>query len=82
MTKLLPKLTLAYDREKHKWKLEKNKTLEVVHLFVTKENATKKNALKKLLGTDGGSVRIEKKRGGYQEERTYPRSKDPRSSKG
>jgi hypothetical protein len=30
----------------------------------------------------GGSLKIHKNSGGFQEERTYPRSKDPRKSKG
>jgi hypothetical protein len=30
----------------------------------------------------GGSLKIHKNNGGFQEERTYPRSKDPRKSKG
>lgn len=30
----------------------------------------------------GGSLKIHKNTGGFQEERTYPRSKDPRKSKG
>lgn len=30
----------------------------------------------------GGSLKIHKNKGGFQEERTYPKSKDPRKSKG
>jgi hypothetical protein len=30
----------------------------------------------------GGSLKIHKNSGGFQEERTYPRSKDPKESKG
>lgn len=30
----------------------------------------------------GGSLKIHKNSGGFQEERTYPRSKDPKQSKG
>lgn len=30
----------------------------------------------------GGSLKIHKNDGGFQEERTYPKSKDPRKSKG
>ncbi|MFZ3044250.1 MAG: DUF2188 domain-containing protein [Minisyncoccia bacterium] len=81
MAQKLPKLTLVPGTKKG-WDLEKNKTHEVVKHFITKEAATKGGVLKKVLGTQGGSVRIEKKKGGYQEERTYPRSKDPRKSKG
>ncbi|MBG27020.1 MULTISPECIES: DUF2188 domain-containing protein [Croceibacter] len=30
----------------------------------------------------GGSLKIHKNKGGFQEERTYPKSNDPRASKG
>lgn len=54
----------------------------VVKRFDTKDEATTGGVLEKAVGNNGGSVRIEKKSGGYEEERTYPRSKDPRESKG
>ena len=52
------------------------------HTFRTKANAKKGGAVKNLLGTEVGSVRLEKERGGFDEERPYPRSRDPKSSKG
>lgn len=36
----------------------------------------------KSLAVDGGSVRIHNRKGRFREERTYPRSKDPKRSKG
>jgi hypothetical protein len=78
----LPKFTLSFDRKIEDWKLEKDATDRVVKRFETKEDATARGVLKKAVGTDGGSVRIEKKRGGYQEERTFPRSRDPKKSPG
>jgi hypothetical protein len=33
-------------------------------------------------GSSGASVRIEKERGGYQEERSFPKSRDPQRSPG
>lgn len=45
--------------------------------FKTKEAATKGGVLKKAVGK--GSVRIHKVNGRIQEERTYPRSRDPMS---
>ena len=43
----------------------------------------KVRVLKKALGSEGGSVKIEyKEKSGYEEERTFPRSADPRESKG
>lgn len=78
----LPKYTLAFDQKKDNWKLEHDKSNEVVKRFATKEKATAAGSLQKALGPEGGSVKIEKVKGGYQEERTFPRSKDPRRSKG
>jgi hypothetical protein len=46
--------------------------------FRTKPNAKKGRAVKSLLGTEAGSVRLEKERGGFDQERQYPRSRDPK----
>lgn len=81
MTKL-PKYTLKFDRQRQDWELENDKTDRVLRRFEAKDDATKGGVLKKAVGTGGGSVKIQKKQGGYQEERTYPRSADPRRSKG
>ena len=79
----LPHYTLSFDDKKENWKLENDKTDKVVRRFETKEDATAGGILKKALGTEGGSVRIEyKTKSGYDEERTFPRSADPRKSKG
>lgn len=78
----LRRFTLAYDRQNEDWKLEKDGSRQVVKRFDTKEDATAGGVLKRAIGKEGGSVRIEKVRGGYQEERTFPRSKDPRKSPG
>lgn len=78
----LPKYTLSFDREKRDWKLEKDASNRVFRRFDTKAEATKGGVLEEAVGSAGGSVKIEKKKGGYDEERTYPRSKDPRKSKG
>jgi hypothetical protein len=79
----LPKYTLAFDPKKENWKLENDQTDKVVRRFDTKEDATERGALRKALGSEGGSVKIEyKEKSGYEEERTFPRSADPRKSKG
>ena len=78
----LPKYTLAYNEKKERWDLENDKTNLIVKSFGTKAEATGGGALKKALGTEGGSVKIQKENSKFQEERTYPRSKDPKSSKG
>lgn len=81
MTKL-PKYTLTHNEKKDRWDLENDKTNKVVKSFDTKGDATARGALKRAVGKEGGSVKIQKENGRYQEERTFPRSADPRSSKG
>ncbi|MEF3691711.1 MAG: DUF2188 domain-containing protein [Candidatus Moraniibacteriota bacterium] len=78
----LPKYTLDYNEKKDKWELENDKTDKVIKTFETKEEATAGGALRKVLGKEGGSVKIQKQDGKFQEERTFPKSKDPKSSKG
>jgi uncharacterized protein DUF2188 len=78
----LPKFTLSHDQKRDDWKLQGDASNRVVKRFGTKADATAGGVLKKAVGSDGGSVRIEKLRGGYQKERTFPRSRDPRRSKG
>ena len=77
----LPKYTLEENERKDTWDLRKDKTHNLVKSFDTKGDATKGGALKKAVGGEG-SVKIQKENGRFQEERTYPRSKDPRESKG
>jgi hypothetical protein len=78
----LPKYTLKHNDKKGKWDLAKDGSGQVVHSFNKKETATKGGVLKRTVGPAGGSVKIQTKEGDYQEERTYPRSKDPKRSKG
>ena len=78
----LPKYTLEFDEKKDKWALEQDKSAKVLKTFDTKEEATERGALRKALGAEGGSVKIQKKDGDFQEERTFPKSRDPKTSKG
>ncbi len=78
----LSKFTLGFDEKKDKWVLENDKTNKVVKTFETKEQATKGGVLEKALGENGGSVKIKKLDEKFQEERTFPGSKDPKESKG
>lgn len=78
----LPKYTLNYDDGKRKWVLKEDRTTRVVKSFKIKEDATADGVLKKALGQEGGSVKIKTIKERYQEERTFPRTKDPRTSKG
>lgn len=77
----LPKYTLEKNERKDTWDLRKDKTHDLVKSFDTKADATKGGVLEKAVGGEG-SVKIQKENGRFQEERTYPRSKDPRESKG
>lgn len=78
----LPRYTLSRDRNEDDWILRNDMTGRVRRRFDTKSEATAGGVLGEALGSAGGSVRIEKIHGGYDEERTYPRSRDPHRSKG
>lgn len=78
----LPKYTLEFNEKKEKWELENDKTDRIIKRFETKDEATARGVLKNALGKDGGSVKIQKQNGRFQEERTFPKSADPKSSKG
>jgi hypothetical protein len=68
---------LAHDDKKKRWVLKHEGTGQAVKSFATKAAATKGGVLEKAVGKMG-SVRIKKRNGKIQEERTYPRSMDPR----
>lgn len=65
-----------------KWRLEQAGSNQAVKIFDRKADATKGGVLKKALGKEGGSVKIHKESGRIQEERTYPRTRDPKGSRG
>jgi hypothetical protein len=81
MTKL-PKYTLSHNDTKDRWDLVNDTTGRTRATFETKADATKGGALADALGSSGGSVKIQKVDGKYQEERTFPGSADPPESKG
>ena len=76
----LNKYTLHKDQKSDKWRLEKEGSNRAKRTFDTKDDALKN--LRGVVGSDGGSVRIRKVDNTIQEERTYPRSKDPKRSPG
>jgi uncharacterized protein DUF2188 len=78
----LAKYTLKFDEKKDKWTLRNDRTNRVERTFTTKAKAMAGGALKRAVGREGGSVKIQKENGRIQVERTYPGSKDPRKSKG
>jgi hypothetical protein len=80
--KMLPKFTLTHNEKKERWDLTNDVTNRTVKTFDVKSEATKGGVLERAVGKDGGSVKIQKVNGRFQEERTYPGSKDPSSSRG
>lgn len=62
------------------WKLEKQGSERSIRNFETKSEAM--NFSVDYMNNHGGSLKIHKQDGQFQEERTYPRSADPRKSKG
>lgn len=78
----LEKYHLTHDSKAGNWRLEKEGAKRAAKVFESKADATKGGALADAIGKHGGSVRIHKQDGTIQEERTFPRSSDPRSSKG
>jgi len=78
----LPKYTLTHNEKKDRWDLTKDGSDRPKATFHTKSDATKGGALEKAVGKDGGSVKIQKVDGDFQEERTYPRAADPKRSRG
>lgn len=74
------KYTLHKDQKSQKWRLEKEGSDRAKKTYETKSEAVKD--LRGAVGPSGGSVRIRKTDNTIQEERTYPRSKDPKRSPG
>ena len=62
------------------WKLEKQGADRSIRNFETKEQAMEFGV--EYMKDHGGSLKIHTQDGRFQEERTYPRSADPRKSKG
>ena len=78
----LPSYHLTRDKARGGWQLEKAGSDRARARFETKTEALKGGVLKSAVGKEGGSVKIHKENGRIQQERTYPRDRDPKSSKG
>ena len=78
----LPKYTLTFNDERERWILANDRSNRVVKTFERKSEAAKGGVLRGAVGPRSGSVKIQKGNGRFQEERTYPRSRDPRRSRG
>jgi hypothetical protein len=77
----LPKFTLTHSDKKDQWVLQ-NEANRIVETGDIKAEATTRGELKEAVGENGGSVRIEKLHGGYEEQRTFPKSRDPKKTPG
>ena len=77
----LAKYTLSHDAKTKRWVLREDKTGKKVRSIANKAAATKGGVLARTV-KNWGSVKIKKRNGRIQEERTYPRSADPRGSRG
>lgn len=78
----LPKYTLTHNEKKDRWDLTKDGSDRPTKTFDKKSDATRGGVLEKAVGKGGGSVKIQKVDGKFQEERTYPGSADPKKSQG
>jgi hypothetical protein len=76
----LDKYTLHKDAKTEKWRLEKEGSDRAKARYDRKVDALKD--LRAAVGPAGGSVRIRKVDNTIQEERTYPRAKDPKKTPG
>lgn len=62
------------------WKLQRQGADRAAMTFEDKKSAVEESA--KFMRQHGGSLKIHSTDGKFQEERTYPRSADPRKSRG
>ncbi|MCC7197705.1 DUF2188 domain-containing protein [Candidatus Peregrinibacteria bacterium] len=80
--KKLPKFTLSLNKKSDRWDLKNDKTNKVLKSVENKADIMKGGVIKKIVGKEGASVKVKKMDGKFQEERTYPKSADPKKSKG
>ncbi len=78
----LPRYSLVSDEAKGDWRLRNDQTGKTTRRYATKREATRGGVLEDAVGGGGGSIRIHKQSGEFQEERTFPGSRDPKKSPG
>ena len=76
---MLHRFTLKHNRQLGGWALT-DQTGDIVRIFATKVEALARGQLEIAIGKQGGTVRIHRQDGQFAEERTFPRSQDPRAS--
>ena len=78
---MLPRFTLKKNKQLGGWALI-DQTGDLVRIFGTKTEALARGQLEIAIGKLGGTVRVHRQDGQFAEERTFPRSQDPRTSPG
>jgi hypothetical protein len=78
---MLHRFTLKRNKQLGGWALV-DQTGDILRIFATKTEALARGELEKVIGKEGGTVRIHRQDGQFAEERTYPRSRDPGASPG
>lgn len=78
----LSPMTLWFDRERRDWVLVDDDSDRVVSRFASKSDALGGRLADLATARGGASVKIQRENGTFEEERTYPRAKDPRKSPG
>ncbi|HZW62103.1 MAG TPA: DUF2188 domain-containing protein [Flavobacteriaceae bacterium] len=68
--------------EDNKYKVKKENAERASKVIDSNKVDAIKQASNFVKSQGGGSLKIHKNKGGFQEERTYPKSNDPRKSKG
>jgi len=64
------------------YKLKRENAQRASKIIESNKKEAIQEAKEFILNQGGGSLKIHKNDGGFQEERTYPKSKDPKESKG
>ncbi len=73
----LPRFSLTKNKKTGRWELQPENSNKVIKSWSTKDAATRSGVLRRAVH-GRGSVRIHGENGRIQEERSYPRSADPR----
>ena len=63
--------TVKLDSSRNTWVLQHAVSGKVLRVFETKEDATRAGVLRKAIGTQGGTVRILRSNGTFEEERVF-----------
>lgn len=78
----LPRYSVEPNEKRGGWDLKKEGAERATKHFEKKSDATKGGVLSDSIAGGVGSVRIRKEDGTIQEERTFPRGRDPKGSPG